>query len=617
VTEGLRIDEPLLAARGLRIESRIGGRRNTIADGIDLAVARGETVGIVGESGSGKSMTARALVGLLPPGIAAEGEVLYQNRNVLDLSDRAMARLRGSEIGLVFQDPFTMLSPLRKCGRHIDEMLTVDGARLSRRARRAEAVRRLIEVGITDAGVAERYPFQLSGGMRQRVGIAAALARDPKILIADEPTTALDVTTQKEILGLIKSLQESRGMGLVLITHDLRVAFSMCDRIYVLYAGSLLEVGPGSALEDEPLHPYTLGLLLSEPPVDRRLAQLVAIGGSAPSHDDVDGSCPFAARCAWARPKCVESRVQLAPVAPGRHSACIRIDEIREELAQTGSAQLREHVEVVSRVAEPLVKVEGLVKVFARGSTAPALSGVSLEVGLEESVGLVGESGSGKTTLARCLVGLEAATGGEIAIDGIRATDYGGLRRADRRQLRGTVQMIFQDPYSSLNPARTVGATLKEALAVRTGRSASLDREVGELLERVGLPASYSARKPVALSGGERQRVAIARALAVRPKVIVCDEPVSALDVSVQAQILNLFKSLREDFAISFLFITHDLAVVRQVVERVYVLYKGEVVEEGPVDDVLDRPKHPYTIRLVDSVLRAGDDRLRTPVRTG
>lgn len=606
---------PLLDVRGLHIESRIGGRRQTIVSDLRLTLGPGETIGIVGESGSGKSMTARALIRLLPPGLSAQGEVLYEGRNVLALSERTMTRLRGGELGLVFQDPYTMLSPLRKCGRHIDEMLGVDGARLSRRARRAEAVRRLAEVGIEDPGVAERYPFQLSGGMRQRVGIAAALARDPKVLIADEPSTALDVTTQKEILALIKSLQESRGMGLILITHDLRVAFSMCDRLHVLYAGSLLEVGAASELEAEPLHPYTLGLLLSEPPGDRRLSELVAISGSVPSPDEVATSCPFAPRCAWTQPECVEGRVELRPVAPDRLSACIRIEEIRGELSESReTARGRGHVEVTHRTTAPLLKVEDLVKTFEVGSrhgtqrAVRALAGVSLEVGAEESVGLVGESGSGKTTLARCLVGLETPTSGEIRIGGVRAGDYNALPDADRDRLRGTIQMIFQDPYSSLNPVRTVGSTLKEALAVRNGRDASLDGTMLELLERVGLPRSYAGRKPTALSGGERQRVAIARALAVTPKVIVCDEPVSALDVSVQAQILNLFKSLRADFGMSYLFITHDLAVVRQVVERVYVLYRGEVVEAGAVDEVLSNPKHPYTNRLVDSVPRSETD---------
>jgi peptide/nickel transport system ATP-binding protein len=608
---------PLLEVRSLRIESRIEGVVQTIVKGLDLDVNAGETVGIVGESGSGKSMTARALIGLLPRGVHASGEIRYGGHDLLMLSERGKARFRGREIGLVFQDPFTMLNPLSRCGMQITEVLRGEhGRRLSRQARHAEAVRRLREVGIHDAGVAHRYPFQLSGGMRQRVGIAAALARDPRLLIADEPSTALDVTTQKEILALLKSLQASRGMGLILITHDLRVAFSMCDRVSVLYAGSLLESGPADALESEPLHPYTLGLLLSEPPANRRLSQLVSIGGPVPRPDDVASVCAFSPRCRWAQPVCL-APPPLAQVGAGRESACVRIDEIGPELAAAReSAEQEVHLAVVESSRDAVARVSELRKVFEPasrregGATVIAIDGVSLEVGEGESVGLVGESGSGKTTLARCMVGLETPTSGTILVDDLHAENFSRLSDRDRRRLRRRVQIIFQDPYSSLNPVMTVGATLKEALAVG-GSNGRPEASLGALLERVGLPTSYAQRKPVALSGGERQRVAIARALAVKPRLIVCDEPVSALDVSVQAQILNLLKSLREEFAMSYLFITHDLAVVRQVVERVYVLYRGRVVEEGPVDEVLDSPKHEYTVKLVDSVPRSETEWLR------
>jgi peptide/nickel transport system ATP-binding protein len=608
---------PLLEVRSLRIESRIEGVVQTIVTGLDLDVNAGETVGIVGESGSGKSMTARALIGLLPRGVHASGEIRYGGHDLLMLSERGKARFRGREIGLVFQDPFTMLNPLSRCGMQITEVLRGEhGRRLSRQARHAEAVRRLREVGIHDAGVAHRYPFQLSGGMRQRVGIAAALARDPRLLIADEPSTALDVTTQKEILALLKSLQASRGMGLILITHDLRVAFSMCDRVSVLYAGSVLESGPADALESEPLHPYTLGLLLSEPPANRRLSQLVSIGGPVPRPDDVASVCAFSPRCRWAQPVCL-APPPLAQVGSGRESACVRIDEIGPELAAAReSAEQEVHLAVVESSRDAVARVSELRKVFEPasrregGATVVAVDGVSLEVGEGESVGLVGESGSGKTTLARCMVGLETPTSGTILVDGLHAENFSRLSDRDRRRLRRRVQIIFQDPYSSLNPVMTVGATLKEALAVG-GSNGRPEASLGALLERVGLPASYAQRKPVALSGGERQRVAIARALAVKPRLIVCDEPVSALDVSVQAQILNLLKSLREEFGMSYLFITHDLAVVRQVVERVYVLYRGRVVEEGPVDEVLDSPKHEYTVKLVDSVPRSETEWLR------
>src|SRR4051812_18725662 len=288
--------EPLLSVRGLVVEHVANGRRRDIVAGLDLDVARGETVGIVGESGSGKSLTARAIMRLLPAQVEARGEVLLRGQDVFRLPERRMAALRGSTLALMLQDPFTMLNPLLRCGAHIGEMLP-GGAR---RARKGEVARRLAEVGITEPDVAERYPFQLSGGMRQRVGLAAALARDPELLIADEPSTALDVTTQKEILALLESLRRSRGMGLVLITHDLRVAFSTCDRVYVLYAGSLLEVAPAAAVEAAPLPPYTLGLLLSEPEVDRRRATLEAIPGKVPAADEVADRCAFAPRCAWA-----------------------------------------------------------------------------------------------------------------------------------------------------------------------------------------------------------------------------------------------------------------------------------------------------------------------------
>ena len=600
---------PLLEARGLRIESRLGGRRRLIVAGVDLSVAAGETVGVVGESGSGKSIAAKALIGLLPSGVFAQGEVLYQGRNLLGLPERELARIRGHEVGLVLQDPFAMLNPLMRCGRHIDEMLhDARGRPLSKQARRAEAIRRLAEVGIPDPGVADRYPFQLSGGMRQRVALAAALARDPKVLIADEPTTALDVTTRREILALLKSLQNSRGMALVLITHDLRIAFSMCDRVFVLYAGTMLEVGAASAIEAEPLHPYTLGLLLSEPPANRRLSEMVAISGSVAAPDDVAASCAFAPRCKWVEAECTAAKPALGRAGQGRLTACIRVDDIRDGMREMRhAAERRAHTAATTGLGKPLVTVRLLKKVFespGRGAArlVTAVGGVSFEIGANESVGLVGESGSGKTTVARCLVGLETPSSGAITIDGIAAADYRVIDPRDRKLLRQTIQIIFQDPYSSLNPVLSIGSTLKEALALRNPEAKNLEGKMRDLLRRVGLPPGYASRKPVALSGGERQRVAIARAIAIEPKVIVCDEPVSSLDVSVQAQILNLLKSLRVELGVSYLFITHDLAVVRQLADRIYVLYRGRIVEAGPVDDVLDRPKHEYTARLLASV---------------
>jgi peptide/nickel transport system ATP-binding protein len=607
--------EPLLTVSGLRISSRLQGTDRVITVGTSFSLAPGETLGIVGESGSGKSMTARALIGLLPAGVRAEGEVIYRGRNVLAMGGRELRQIRGAEIAMIFQDPFTMLNPLMQCGAQIVELVTdQDGRRPGRAARREEAARRLAEVGITDPAVADAYPFELSGGMRQRVGIAAAIARDPQVLIADEPSTALDVTTQREILARLREVQRARGMGLIMITHDLRVAFALCDRVLVLYAGSVLETAAAERMEAEPLHPYTLGLLLSDPPVDRRLSQMAAIPGSVPAPDQIASSCAFAPRCEWRAESCTLAAPPLAEVAAARWSACIRIPEITPEMQEARAEALAAQVGQDEAAAVPddaglpgaVVVARDLQKVFGdkrqSGRRVAALKGVTLEIGENEAVGLVGESGSGKTTLGRCLVGLESPTGGSVVINGVDTSQAVRLSSAERRRLRRTVQMVFQDPYSTLNPVRTVGSTLAEALTAADDQVRDVRRAVAELLERVGLPARYAERKPVALSGGERQRVAVARALAVRPRLIVCDEPVSALDVSVQAQILNLLTAVRRELGVSYLFITHDLAVVRQVAERVYVLRQGEVVEQGSTSEVLDHPRHWYTRMLVDSI---------------
>jgi peptide/nickel transport system ATP-binding protein len=597
--------DPVLEVKGLRIERVRPDRRDTIVTTVDLALGPGETIGIVGESGSGKSMTARAIMGLLPPALAAQGEVRYRDRNLLELNERGWQAMRGSEIGLILQDPFTMLNPVLTCGRIIAESLPKE-PRLSRDARRAEVIRRLAEVGIRDESVADRYPFQLSGGMRQRVGIAAALARDPRVLIADEPTTALDVTTQRDVLALIKGIQAARGMSLILITHDLRVAFAVCDRVYVLYAGSLVEVGSSAELDAEPLHPYTLGLLLSEPSAERRTSELVAIPGSVPAPDDVAGSCTFAPRCRWAAPPCTAESPRLTEIAPNRSSACVRVHDIRAEMATMRRRGEEDRVpDAAEGTASALIQVEDVRKIFRNGRrTVTALDGISIEIGEHESVGIVGESGSGKTTLARILVGLEQATSGRIAIDGISASNWASMSAKDRRKLRSTIQIVFQDPYSSLNPMRSIGSILKEAIAIGEPTLRDRNAEVNNLLRSVGLPAEYAARKPVALSGGERQRVAIARVLAAQPRILVCDEPVSALDMSVQAQILNLLIKLRSERGLGYLFITHDLSIVRQVTERLYVMHRGRIVESGPTEEVLSHPRDPYTATLLKSVPR-------------
>jgi peptide/nickel transport system ATP-binding protein len=501
---------------------------------------------------------------------------------------------------MLLQDPFTMLNPVMRCGAHIEEMLRDRPEFRSRAARKAEVQRRLTEVGITDPAVASKLPSQLSGGMCQRVALATALARDPELLIADEPSTALDVTTQAEIMKLLQRAQRERGMALILITHDLRLAFSACEQVCVFYAGSQVEIGTAAEIGALPAHPYTTGLLLSEPPPGRRLKQLVAIRGRVPPAHTVESQCAFADRCDWARPECRASRPALEPRANGRLTACLRQPEIQGELQALHNAVLGDVSEAITLRDDdnPLVRVDNITKTFGALS---ALKGVSLRVRRGESVGLVGESGSGKTTLGRCLVGLETPSTGDLVIDGIDAHDYEKVQRDDRARLRRTVQMVFQDPYSTLNPRHSIRRILLESLRA-AGRLDGADAEIERMLIEVGLTPQYAARRPAQLSGGERQRIAIARALAVDPQLLVCDEPVSALDVSVQAQVLNLLKHLQQSRGLSFLFITHDLAVVRQIADWVCVLYLGNIVEQGPADEILDHPQHPYTQRLLGSI---------------
>jgi peptide/nickel transport system ATP-binding protein len=363
------------------------------------------------------------------------------------------------------------------------------------------------------------------------------------------------------------------------------------------------------------LHPYTHGLLLSEPPADHRLRELVSIPGAVPAPDQVAATCPFAARCQWAAEECTRAAPVLAPVAPGRESACVRLPQIRRDMSAAREQAGREaHTVTADRAATALIQVRDARKIFHNGTRkVAALDGVSIDAGAGESVGLVGESGSGKTTLARILVGLEHADSGQITIDGITASNWASLSSKDRRKLRGTVQIVFQDPYSSLNPMRTVGSTLAEAITTHDPKAKNVPAQVTGLLESAGLPAAYAVRKPVALSGGERQRVAIARALAARPRLLICDEPVSALDVSVQAQILNLLSTLRAERGIGYLFITHDLSIVRQITDHLYVLYQGRVVESGPTEQVLTSPQDPYTIRLLQSVPSSDSGWLTAP----
>ncbi len=623
--EPLRSPSPLLSVRRLHVHAthphpHPRGRSRTLVRDVGFDLAAGDSLGIVGESGSGKSMTARAVLGVLPDGVRAEGEVLFDGIPLLGRRERDLRPLRGTRLAMVLQDPFTALNPLQTVGTHLRESLA-PRVRRDRGEAAAEVARRLREVGLDPDAIAGRYPFQLSGGMRQRVAIAAALAQDPDLLVADEPTTALDVTTQAEILDLLRRLRADRGMALVLITHDLRVAFSVCDRVLVMYAGSVLEDAPAAALARDPQHPYSLGLLLAEPPVSHYVDRLVPLPGRVPSADGVADRCAFADRCAWRHDACLTSRPALVSRTADRASACGRIGEIGEEIGARRLRQAAPGTPPPVPDGTPLLVVDGLTKTYGtrsslgipgsrlgtRSSTHPggetkALHDVSFELREGESLGVVGESGSGKTTLARCVLGLTTPGAGTIRLGGVDVSDYRRLSRSDHRDVRRLVQVVFQDPYSSLNPRFTVGATLREAVGARGDRTADRARQAAELLDLVHLPASYADRYPDALSGGERQRVAVARALAVRPRLLICDEPVAALDVSVQAQILELLREVRRTYGTSMLFITHDLSVVRQMTDRAIVLRGGEIVESGETSALLESPGHPYTRRLLASI---------------
>jgi peptide/nickel transport system ATP-binding protein len=511
----------------------------------------------------------------------------------LDGGHRAWRGVRGSRITLLPQDPFTSLSPRHRCGDQI--AMALRG--LSKAARKAAVLASLAEVGLPPR-VAGQYPFQLSGGMRQRVAIAAALVTKPDVLVADEATTALDVTTQREVLDLLAGLQRERNMGLILVTHDLGVARGRADRITVLYAGRVAEQGDAAVVLAAPAH--------CDPPLGVTLDRLPTIPGSVPRLAQVGDACTFAPRCALATDACRSAAPPLAEIGDGHRVACVHAGQFTTDdpervvlppaapasapagagarpdgavlsgPALSGPA-LSEPVFSEPVLSEPVLSIRGLRKSFA---SHVALDGIDLHIAPGESVAVVGESGSGKTTLARIVVGLETA-------------DEGTVRTGTSRP----PQIVFQDPYSALNPSLSVGTSLRDALRAG-GRSKS---EVGELLDMVGLPAAYVRRRPRALSGGERQRVAIARALATRPDLLVCDEATSALDVSVQAQILNLIAELRASLGLSVLFISHDLAVVRQASQRVYVLYQGRIAEQGATGEVLSDPAHDYTRRLMAS----------------
>ncbi|WLQ37828.1 ABC transporter ATP-binding protein [Streptomyces castrisilvae] len=592
--------QELLEVRDLGIEfTAPDGSPLRAVRGLSFTLRRGETLAVVGESGSGKSTTALALTRMLPgTGRITTGTVRLEGRDLAAAGDEELRAVRGARIGMIFQDPMTALNPVLTAGRHIEEVLRAHGNR-DRAARRARAVELLDRVGIPEPHRrAGDHPHQFSGGQRQRVLIAMALAGEPDILLADEPTTALDATVQDQILTLLADLNRETGTALVLITHNMGVVARACERVLVMYGGTVVEDGPTAEVLTRPRHPYTAGLLAAVP----RLAtpsgtRLTGIPGSPPDLTLLGDGCAFADRCTLVEDRCRTATPPLARVAADVRVACL------PAAGRTGPLPAPAPPAPIDRPAPGAVVLEadGLTKTYGgRGSRrrgAPALDGVSLTLAQGETLGIVGESGSGKSTLARVLAHAHSADGGTLRLRGEDIT------RPSRRALhtvRRQIQMVFQDPYASLNPRLTVGEIVAEPLiAFGLGDRDTRRARVAELLELAGLDPAVAARHPRSFSGGQRQRIGIARALAPEPSVLICDEPVSALDVSVQAQIVGLLTDLQRDLGLSLVFIAHDLAVVRQVSHRIAVMHRGRVVETGSADEVCEHPRDPYTRALL------------------
>ncbi|MBU3694222.1 MAG: ABC transporter ATP-binding protein [Rhodocyclaceae bacterium] len=599
---------PLLEVRDLAVDLHLGGRALRVVAGVDFEIRRGETFALLGESGCGKSMTALALMRLLPDvGAVAGGAVRLDGEDLMARPEALMRELRGRRMAMIFQEPMLSLNPVMTIGAQIGEVLT-GHLGLSAKAAAARTVELLTAVGIADPlRRLDEYPFQLSGGMKQRVMIAMALAGEPELLIADEPTTALDVTIQAQVLDLLKRLQAERGMSLLLITHDLGVVANMAHHVAVMYAGQVVESGSCEQVLQRPRHPYTRLLLTALPEVTGPNQRLATIPGQVPPLDGGVAGCRFAPRCAWVRDDCRS----LAPGWDGTLRQGVRcphadglaaLPEAPRGAGASGQAAgsdvplLRAvDVSVHFPIRAGLLRHEvGAVK---------AVDGVSLSIPAGRTLALVGESGCGKTTLGKAIVRLNTLTGGEISFAG---GDWSGLRGEALRSRRNQVQIVFQDPYASLDPRMRVADILTEGMAaLGVGRNAS-DRlaRVDRLLDQVGLPAAARWRFPHEFSGGQRQRIAIARALAVEPRLIVCDEPTSALDVSVQAQILNLLKDLQDELGVAYLLISHNLSVVEYLAHEVAVMYLGRIVEQGEAKRVLKRPQHPYTQALLSAIPR-------------
>jgi len=615
------MSESVLQVENLRMY--LGGGISPVraVDGIDFSIRPGETLALLGESGCGKSMTALTLMRLLPGvGRIREGRVLYMGQDLLSLPEMDMRRIRGSGISMIFQEPMTSLNAVLTVGDQIRECLRVHQG-LKGRAASEKAVELLREVGIPSPQTrVDEYPHQLSGGMKQRVMIAIALANEPELLIADEPTTALDVTIQAQVLDVIRRLQQERGMAVLLITHDLGVVSEMADRVAVMYAGRIIEQSNRASFFSEPKHPYSRKLFDSLPAMNKRDQSLYVIRGFVPSlRTDFQG-CRFAGRCDYVMDVCRRKDPALLKVEGGQ-VACHLYSAEHEPPTEQPAESVAPMPGRQTAAAEELLQVSGLkvhfpirAGVFKRTvGHVYAVDGVDIDIPTSRTVALVGESGCGKTTVGKGILQLVAPTGGSVRFRGEEMT---AVRPSRLREQRTEFQIIFQDPYASMNPRMMVGDIIAEGLRAQSIGGARTQRgRVVELLDLVGLEADSADRYPHEFSGGQRQRICIARALAVDPRLIICDEPTSALDVSVQAQILNLLRDLQDKLGLSYLFITHNMSVVAYLAHEVAVMYLGRIVELGPVETVLNRPSHPYTKALLSAVPTIEGEEKRSAIR--
>ena len=611
----------ILSVKDLTIH--IGAARPV--DGISFDIAAGECFALLGESGCGKSMTALGIMRLLPMAARARaGTVNFEGGDLLALPESGMREIRGGGIGMIFQEPATSLNPVLTVGRQISEALelhtTLRGA-----AARARAAELLDLVGIPDPlRRLDEYPFQLSGGLRQRVMIACALAGEPRLLIADEPTTALDVTIQAQVLDLLDDLRRKQGMALFLITHDLGVVARMADRVGVMYAGQLVEEAPRTQFFAQPAHPYSVRLFAALPDAERRGGRLATIPGSVPAADVRHRGCRFVDRCSEVMQECRTSPPPWRDVDAGQRVRCFLPGAAPAVAAGVGAGDT-----AIAAGSTPLLEVKDLRVHFPirRGimqravGAVRAVDGVSLQLLPGRTLALVGESGCGKTTAGKAMLQLLRPTAGSVQLDGVELTTRS---TNELRPLRAKMQMVFQDPFASLNPRLRIGDIIAEGMLALggdgmggTGSDRDTAARVGPLMEQVGLRAEMVSRYPHEFSGGQRQRIAIARALAVNPQLLICDEPTSALDVSVQAQILNLLSDLQRELKLAYLFITHNIAVVDYLAHDVAVMYLGRVVEAGSADEVLRAPRHPYTQALLAAVPRVDGARGEVPKLAG